>query len=146
MNLYNDGRILHEDLAFISWLCGLPVTDKLITQLETLINANGRLKLQDNNVKYCVNLNSKRFLSNTLELGYCEKKTKEESVSDDVDDNQTTTKTTFEITNVGNLPPNLRKEEVNEGEITINIDGDDNFGTEDIRITPIGKKFYITYT
>jgi hypothetical protein len=94
--------------------------------LKNRINNNGILQLRDNNVLYCVNLNKKLF-GNTLELGYCEKKTKEESVSDDVEDNETTTKTTFEITKVGNLQPNLPIERVVEGEIEIKIDDDTTF-------------------
>lgn len=123
---YRTGPILVQDLAFISWLCDLPMTHPLITQLKNRINNNGILQLRDNNVLYCVNLNKKLF-GNTLELGYCEKKTKEESVSDDVEDNETTTKTTFEITKVGNLQPNLPIERVVEGEIEIKIDDDTTF-------------------
>lgn len=123
---YRTGPILHEDLAFISWLCGLPVTDKLITKLETRINANGILKLRDNNVIYCVNLN-KKLLTSKLELGYSVKKTKTEQTSDSVYDNETVTKTTFEITNVGNLEPKTPIKQLVEGEIEIKIDGADTF-------------------
>jgi hypothetical protein len=123
---YRTGPILVQDLAFISWLCGLPMTDSLITQLESQINNNGILQLLDNNVLYCVNLN-KKLIGATLELGYAVKETKTEYASDSVYDDETKTTTKLKINNVGNIVPIPPKERVFEGEIEIKIDDDTTF-------------------
>jgi hypothetical protein len=103
---YNPEVILEEDLAFISYLCGLQSDSSVIQNLKSGINNNGIL---GRIAKYCVNLNRTR-LSNKLELGYCVKKTTTDYVSDDVNENDTTANTEYKISVVSDNINSVKKQ------------------------------------